>query len=537
MLVYANRFVFEPTNGPEQIIQLVANWVGQRANSYVDAAKLAEGVRELRLKDGSTLASRVTVSAEKQAVYPYAFSVQLSHRDDRVFGRKWITEVGLRQERVGKPVECSVLLKTEEVSARVTDPIQVTRPRLVQQLIQDCSPVGQTPGLRVKRLNEESASAFLSEVEREEREHPIVLISCSRDGVYPVEPERLRSILVGLTDVVEVPFSVDTFAIEEVIGRRYIAFSGAINIIFPAREGRQGWFCETVLFHPTVIADFLADGKSIESEVLATITHRTNLPYSWKHISPDMVSQAVLRGQLALMRERAKESDNADELGEYISLFETADQELQTKDLELASMRGEYEAKEHEVRKLQADIANLKYALSGRQASEDGQDDEVIEALAPLRESIAAVLKGNPSLQQSLELTSSLYAERVMVLDSAISSAKESDRGGFRFGDKAFELLSKLANEYWQALADGNGDQQAKAAFGHNAYAQNEGQALSGLGKQRRTFAYHGKNFLMEKHLKSGVKDSLAETLRIHFEWVAEEKRLVIGHCGKHLDF
>ncbi len=124
-----------------------------------------------------------------------------------------------------------------------------------------------------------------------------------------------------------------------------------------------------------------------------------------------------------------------------------------------------------------------------------------------------------------------------MVLDTAINSAKESDRGGFRFGGKAFELLSKLANEYWQALADGKGDQHAKAAFGHNAYAQNEGQALSGPGKLRRTFAYHGKTFLMEKHLKSGVKDSMAETLRIHFEWVAEEKRLVIGHCGKHLDF
>ena len=42
---------------------------------------------------------------------------------------------------------------------------------------------------------------------------------------------------------------------------------------------------------------------------------------------------------------------------------------------------------------------------------------------------------------------------------------------------------------------------------------------------------------VMEKHLKHGVKDSVAETLRIHFEWVADQKKLVIGHCGKHLDF
>ncbi|AEI78628.1 hypothetical protein CNE_1c33230 [Cupriavidus necator N-1] len=32
------------------------------------------------------------------------------------------------------------------------------------------------------------------------------------------------------------------------------------------------------------------------------------------------------------------------------------------------------------------------------------------------------------------------------------------------------------------------------------------------------------REFLMEKHLKHGVKDSLAETLRVHFEWIAARK-------------
>lgn len=536
MLVYANRFVFEPKSDAKQIIRLIAKWVGSRARQNVDADRLSEGIRELRLRDGSILTSRSTELMERNEAYPYVFGVQLSHRDEKVAGRRWITEVGLRQQSLGRPIECSVLLKTDEVSARVTDPIQVTRPKLVLQLIEECSPIGQTPGLNVKRLNEESARAFLHEVERDGREHPIVLISCGRDGLYPVEPERMRSILVGLSDVVEVPASVDTFAIEEIVGRRYIAFGGAINVVFPTRRGDRGW-CETVLFRSSAIVEMQVEGKKVESEVLAAITHRTNLAYSWRHISLEMVSQAVLRGQLARMRERAKKSDNSEELGEYIELLESADHELLAKDSELARIRNDYEEKEREARKLKADIANLKHALSGRQASEDSQDDEVVEALAPMREAIISILKRNSTLQQSLQLISSLYAERIVVLDTAINSAKESDRGAFRLGDKAFELLSKLANEYWQALASGKGDQHAKAAFGHNAYAPNEGQALSASGKHKRTFAYHGKNFLMEKHLKSGVKDSLAETLRIHFEWVAEEKRIVIGHCGKHLDF
>jgi hypothetical protein len=115
-----------------------------------------------------------------------------------VAGRKWITEVGLRQEAAGKPVECSLLLKTDEVSARVTAPIQVTRPKLVEQLIKACKPAAETPGLAIKILDENSAKAFLHEVEREARGYPLVLISCSREGAYPVEPERLRSVLTGL---------------------------------------------------------------------------------------------------------------------------------------------------------------------------------------------------------------------------------------------------------------------------------------------------------------------------------------------------
>jgi hypothetical protein len=40
----------------------------------------------------------------------------------------------------------------------------------------------------------------------------------------------------------------------------------------------------------------------------------------------------------------------------------------------------------------------------------------------------------------------------------------------------------------------------------------------------------------MMKHLKIGVKDSVAETLRIHFEWDDGDRKIIIGHCGSHLD-
>ena len=124
-----------------------------------------------------------------------------------------------------------------------------------------------------------------------------------------------------------------------------------------------------------------------------------------------------------------------------------------------------------------------------------------------------------------------------MILDSALSSATESDRAGFQRGAKALELLRTLAGDYWRTLVEGGGDQQGRQHFGKFGFAAKESDTLSVEGKNRRTFRYKGKDLLMEKHLKLGVKDSPAETLRIHFELVQAERLIIIGHCGKHLSF
>ena len=533
MLIYSSGFTFEPARGPQQIIDCFARWAGLRANrSSVDSSILARGVRELRLKDGSKLTSRVTLNGEMRPAYPYMFCAQLSHGDNQVSGRRWITEMGLRQEALDAPVDCTFLLKTDEISARVTAPIQVSRPKLVEQLVRQCKPSGSTPGLRVKRLDEESAAAFLFEVERVERLHPIVVVSSDREGVYPVAAERLQSLLAGIADIVEVPVGANTFKIEETLGRRYGAWGGAINILFPIRKGGRGPFCETVLYRPGDLAALLEDDKSIESEVLASVTHRTNLPNSWRHISLEVVGHVILRGQLARSIQSAKQNDEA---AEYVELLEEADRELRAKDDEVTALRIDLEDREGEAIRFRYEIDRLKYALSGRQSSD--VDIKDVSALRPLRELVADVLTGVPTLEQSLKLFRLLFSDRVVVLDTAMDAAHESDRAGFRHHKRAFHLLWKLVNGYWQALAAGKGTQQAKSVFGRNAYAQHESQALSNDGKRRRTFVYRGCDFVMEKHLKIGVKDSAAETLRVHFCWVDEERRLVIGHCGKHLDF
>jgi hypothetical protein len=139
---------------------------------------------------------------------------------------------------------------------------------------------------------------------------------------------------------------------------------------------------------------------------------------------------------------------------------------------------------------------------------------------------------GVGSVEDVLRIVAQLYPDRIVILDSAYTSAKASQ--AFKNPERVLDLLLGLAGEYWQKLHDGKGDGEAKDVFG-SSYAANEAAALKKEGLRRRTFQYQGSPVQMLKHLKIGYKDSVAETLRIHFEWFADMEKIVIGHCGKHL--
>jgi hypothetical protein len=537
MLIYVNCFEFEPEDGPKQIISLIAQWLGQKTKSFVDASRLAVGIRDLTLKDGSKLSSKSSSSIDGDVTYPYFFSAKYSHSDGRVSGRRWVTEIGIRQMDFRSTVECSVLLKTEEASAMVNSRVSVTRPRIVVMLVEKCRPVGGTPGLYLKSLNEENAKAFAEETLRTGRRHPIVLISCNDEGIYPVNPEHLRLNLIGLADVVHIPKHVDTFNLQDIVGKRSMTYGGAVKVIFAKREGSQRDTCETLMMLPDEIKSLSQDQGSepryIENELLGVITHRTNVPLSWRHISNETVAQAALRTRLNKIMSQPQDAPRSAEVSDYIDLLEEADKELLLKDQLIERIQSELEDEREEGRKLSNDLVVFKSSLSGRQTDE--ANGELAAALAPLREAFTAIQKNTITLEQALRVVISLYPERVIALDTAFVSARDSDKSGFQFSSKALELMLRMAADYWEVLSSGGSDQQAKAVFGKDAFTATEGQ-ISSEGKRRRTFSYHGKRYYMEKHLKIGMRNSTAMTLRIHLEWIADEKKIIVGYCGKHLD-
>jgi len=164
------------------------------------------------------------------------------------------------------------------------------------------------------------------------------------------------------------------------------------------------------------------------------------------------------------------------------------------------------------------------------------QRGELEDCSEKLRIMIEEYITGCITPARSLELISCLYPDRIIILDSAYKSAKDSH--GFVRKKIVFELLWKLSTTYWKALCEGKGDTKARQIFGRE-YAAKESDPVGRKkeAQRRRTFTYNGKDIEMMKHLKYGVKESALETIRIHFEWVSDEKKVIVGYCGPHLDF
>ena len=531
MLIYCNKLSLNPDDGYVQVSSHIARWLGKKGDCFVKPEQLLRGMYT-KFKDGATVRSISTGDENFADGWPFLLSVQFTHTDDRVSGRRWITEIGVRQSATSQPIECSVLLKTEELSALVESTVEVTRPRIVGELIDSCNPDPKTPGLSLKNVKSEEAKAFLMAIEHDSRSIPWVIVSPTLDGQYLVDPSWLGKVLVGIAEVYVIGQDVDTFQLEKIIGEQYAVWRGALNVISPMRRNRHGVFCSTKKLLPDTLRTMKSSGIKLENQILALVTHRTNLPNSWLHISTSVVSQAQLHRKLKASIARA---GNSDASKEYVDLLCAADNELKEKEREVKVYQDDISTKEEEIYNLNSTVDHLNSALDTRKTC--GRFDFNEEDNNQFRDSITSCcLSGEPTLEQALIVLKHLYSDRVIVLESAFNSAKESE--GFLLKRKAFELLLKLVTDYWEVLVtDGGGDTNAKRIFGSDTYSAKEAKTLSKAGKDRRTFKYLNNTIFMRKHLKIGVKESVAKTFRTHFEWFPREKKIVIGHCGKHLNY
>lgn len=518
MIIYSNYVNLSQSSKINQILHEISLWISKHklnsTKSSINKEKLFAGIKEFNLgtssakiKSINTLNLNNNFSWNEIETSNFQFACQFTHPDESVNGRLWTTEIGLKKEN--NQLNCSVLLSINDISSEIPDNnIIPTRPTIFKTLVNKFAE--NTIGQEIKILSNENYLEFLNAVNNEERSYPIIVVSTDESDEYPVDKTRLQKILIGLAEIYQIPSTEDTFSLEKKISRKYVSFNGVAKIISPIQKDLS------ILTYKIYFNN--NDKKANESKILGRVCHYSNLPFSWRHIS---FNRTLLTKQKLDIEKNANEDVQKFEEEFVKQLEDDHSQEIKKRDEYILSLEDYIKSLEDERNKQQ----------QAKLASET--NCELDEKNIHISNFIAT---NKIPLLDILTYFEIEFNDRIIVLPSAKKSAKDS--ASFKFKKEAFSLLWRLSTEYYDRYTNGS-DKQAKSSFGKNEYASKEGSNLSKQGKMSRTFKYKDKSIFMEKHLKYGNSEGTAECLRIHFECLEDgqdEKKIIIGYCGKHLD-
>jgi hypothetical protein len=532
MLVYATKLRFASNVSAEFLQELIACWISRKTRSRVAGSELgSQGAK--RFEDAS--ASRVEVDVADGAT-EFLSSIRLSHADSSVSGRQWVVELGFRGASSEAVAEFSAVVQTNEISTLVATPVTLSPPRIVSDILSSVDLVDSTPGLRVLPMSTTNArDVFLYELLSTDRAYPVVIVGSSADHGSTVDVELLRALVCGLAEVRSIAPHDDTFAIGRSMTGIPAPHSGAVVIVFPRSRVNAGAMPYWQLLKTSELRGM--DIGSSELAILARVLHRTNLPTSWKHISPASVAEARRHEEYRTLRaSMANGSVEANELAALVDKAESESKDLRAKAETLERERDDYwfkaeglleslDEKEKAITQLNVSFRELQKQFS--QSSQPSLGNGT-------RDLICQYLSDGPTVLSGLRLVRELYPDRLLVLASAERSAGE--HWAFEHCSEAFSLMTILATTYWEALAAGKGDAEARKAFPDRNFAAKEAATLSKTSRRARTFRIDDEEeMFMEPHLKIQRGPNEAGSWRLHFEWLATSRRICIGHCGVHL--
>ncbi|USE70564.1 hypothetical protein CTT31_16150 [Pseudoalteromonas maricaloris] len=275
MLIYVNNFILSGSNVTDKVFSTIVGWLKYKTKSHFSIDKLKSG--ESFDIDRTNISTFVSTKFE-----PELYCVKFSHPDKEVYGRFWQTEITIKVENAETHV--FVMVETNETSTQVTELPTSTRPLFVKFLLENVQLSGSVIGLREKILpnNHDDFRGLSYEIENESRKHPLVILSCLKNGKSLVDAKVLQEQLAGLAQVIYLDNSINSYDLANELGERYSAWDGAINIIYP-KKGKNN--CHNKLLSRLAIEEIENNGKNIVYEVLSNVTHLTNGPNRKVHIS------------------------------------------------------------------------------------------------------------------------------------------------------------------------------------------------------------------------------------------------------------
>ena len=413
-----------------------------------------------------------------------------------------------------------------------------------------------------------------------DREIPLVLITSDKEGKMPVkEVGRLTSALLGLANVYTLDMSVNANrkSLNGLLSARGTcpgwATSSSRLRIFPShtdlespvsaaasrfysKEAMDKWPGGQLAFTDMLNRSFARGYAKTDDDVL----EMADIDLLLQRIASERARAGIreLRAKIGKAKTVAALPLNADEASlkdaekrfermtrearEMNERLEEQEQLIELYEEENERVMRQNRALEERMRELESDKSQLE-TLRYRLVEAQGRADEKAAEAARLKDEAASLEKIDhfpTSLVEELELAGRLWPDRIVVLPEAVRSA-----AAYRYCDldEEWRILRAVATVLWD-IYFGDGDSsdideefKRRTGFTHTFRESGATNASPALVKLRRR-SYKGSEIDITPHIKgSGRRDSSKlHPFRLHYHADAEGKKIVIGHCGEHLD-
>lgn len=413
-----------------------------------------------------------------------------------------------------------------------------------------------------------------------DREIPLVLITSDREGKMPVkEVGRLTSALLGLANVYTLDMSVNANrkSLNGLLSARgtcpgWATSSSRLRIFPPhtdlespasaaasrfySKEAMDKWPGGQLAFTDMLNRSFARGYAKTDDDVL----EMADIDLLLQRIASERARAGIreLRARIGKAKTVAALPLNADEASlkdaekrfermtrearEMNERLEEQEQLIELYEEENERVMRQNRALEERMRELESDKSQLE-TLRYRLVEAQCRADEKAAEAARLKDEAASLEKIDhfpTSLVEELELAGRLWPDRIVVLPEAVRSA-----AAYRYCDldEEWRILQAVATVLWD-IYFGDGDSsdideefKRRTGFTHTFRESGATNASPALVKLRRR-SYKGSEIDITPHIKgSGRRDSSKlHPFRLHYHADAEGKKIVIGHCGEHLD-
>lgn len=477
-----------------------------------------------------------------------AWALRYSHQDSEFAPRRWTIDIGIvavgpSRWRLALTVGNSL---HSTFMGQEPGRLPSTPPRLIKTLADSTrwKCWSGSVGLQTKptTIDVGKANVLRDLIELQDRGCALAYVSRDRQtGQTLIDPSRLAMSIAG-SGLVLVASSPDVDEeLEYLIPFEFRSPNGMVRVYAPGarlHDVRQSY--RHRFFTRQQIES--AGAQEIEQQIARSLTARSG----WARLQSTVASIDDVRAvHREARRAELKAQDSQESIKELLALYEQANADLTE---QLASRSHEQNAAEQRADEAELEAEDLRDKLRASEYERETYRTDAVEAKrksASLEASLVTA-RGIAELPTTVEAVVSvigqLHGDKIVFTERAITAAKAAALNdapdgaeiAWRHLHAAATVLPALA--FAQNVSAGTLPTKFREASGGLELSMTEGKTTKADAKlvDARAIVLDGRSWDGVAHIKFGSK--APRLLRIHFALDRDSQRVIVGHCGDHLD-